>query len=174
LYLLGNGPDAIARELKRRHPDQKTPSSKTLETWRDCYSWSEKRHAAERQAEDAVTKDFVSAKSKLLSGVLRIQQKQQERLERAYENAEDSDPQNLTQELYALVNVTRSVEKMLDSKLAEEARRKDAIDMLVEACRRIVPGWETLEPKIREEFTRLVNNRGETQQPAAPPAPASS
>jgi hypothetical protein len=156
LYLLGNGPDAIAKELRRRHGEADVPSAKTVEKWRDAHSWSEKRYAAERAAEDAATRDFVTAKTKLVSGMMKIQQLQQERVARGYENADDAPPENLAQEVYALTNLTRSVEKMLDSKLAEEARRKDAVDCLIEACRRIVPGWESLEVKIRQEFEKLT------------------
>ena len=108
-----------------------------------------------------MTRDFVSAKSKLLSGTLRIQAKMQERAERALDNHADADPENLEQTIYALLNVTRSVDKMLDSSLASEARSKDATDCLIEAMRRKVPGFEQLEPSILAEFQRLYARKGE-------------
>jgi hypothetical protein len=164
LYLLGNSAAQIAAELKRRHGDgagTKTPSAKTVENWMSAGSptWSEKRYVAEAAAQDAVTKDFVSAKSKLISGMVRLQAKLQERAERVLDNAGDADPENLTQEMYACANLTKTLDKMLDSKLAEDVRRKDAIDCLIEACRRIVPSWESLEVKILQEFQRLVNQK---------------
>lgn len=161
LYLLGKGPGEIAAEMKRRHPDTDTPSAKTLENWAyvpdaSGQTWSERRYAAEAEAMGSATRNFIGAKGKLVEGMLRIMQLQQARVERGYEAEGDTPPANLSQEVYALVNVTSKVEKMLDSRLAEEARRKDAIDHLISACREVVPNWDTLEPRIRETFTKLV------------------
>jgi hypothetical protein len=163
LYLLGNSPLEISKELKRRHADAAAdmPSPKTIEKWAyipdaDGKTWSDKRYDAEASARDVVTKDFVSTKSKILQRTLKLQELMQQRVERGFDNAEDVDPENLEQAVYALVNVTKSVDKMLDKSLAEEARRKDAVDCLVEAMRRTVPGFEELQPKIMAEFNRLV------------------
>lgn len=164
LFLLGNNAAQISKELKRRHPGEESPSAKTIENW--AYSggetWSEKRYKAESEAREAATKDFVSQKSKLLAGTLRIQQKLQARAEDALETADA--PENIEQSIYALLNVTKSVDKMLSDSLAEEARRKDAIDCLIEAVRRTVPDFEILQPKIMAEFNRLVNAKTETPQ----------
>lgn len=166
LYLLGQNAQQIAKELKRRHAGdgQQTPSAKTVEKW--AYvpvagkTWSERRYEAEAAAQAAATKDFVSAKTRLMSGMLRIQSKLQERTERALDNAEDAEPENLTQEVYALANVTKSVERMLENQLAEEARRKDQIDCLIEAVRRVVPNFEDLQPHILAEFRKLSQASG--------------
>lgn len=162
LYLLGHSPAAIAKELQRRHGDQDTPSAKTIETW--AYvpdaggkTWSERRYEAEAAARDAVTRDFVGAKTKLLAGTLRIQSRLQERVERALDNADDAEPENLTQEVYALLNATKSVDKLLSDRLADEVRTKDAIDCLIEAVRRTVPDFDLLRPKVMAEFQRLAN-----------------
>jgi hypothetical protein len=163
LYLDGMSPGEIAAELKRRHPQADTPSAKTVEKWayvpQDGQTWSERRYAAETAARDAVNKDFITSKSAILSGTIKLHQKLQERVLRAFENADDATPENLTQEVYALVNCTRTLDKMLDSKLAEEARQRDAIDCLIEAMRRTVPNWQELEPKINFEYQKLVNSK---------------
>lgn len=160
LYLLGNSPAEIAKELSRRHPEQDTPSAKTLEKWAytptDGKTWSERRYEAEASSMEAATSDFVSMRSSLVSGTLRIQQRLQERVERALDNADDAEVENLTQEVYALLNATKSVAKMLDNQLAEDARKRDAIDQLLEACRRIVPGWDNLQARVHQEFRRLT------------------
>jgi hypothetical protein len=163
LYLLGKSIGEIASELKRRHPGdgQQTPTAKTLENWAysadaDGKTWSERRYAAEADAMDSVTKDFVSAKSKLLAGTLRIQAKLQARAEDALESA--GEPENIEQSIYALINVTKSVDKMLESRLADETRRHDAIDKLIEAVRRNVPDFDSLQPRIMADFQRLVNS----------------
>lgn len=156
LYLAGNSPGEIAAELKRRHPATATPSAKTIEKWAyvpvDGRTWSERRYEAERAARDAVTSDFVAGKTKLLSGLLALQAKLQER---ALLAAQDSDIGDASQEVYAYVNATRAAAKMLESDLAEQVRAKDAVDCLIEAVRRVVPHFEQYEVRIRHEFQRL-------------------
>lgn len=168
LYLLGKSPAEISAELERRHPGVNMPSAKTLENWAyvpdaSGKTWSERRYEAEAEAMGAATASFIGAKGKLVEGMLRIMQLQQARVERTFQAEGDAPAANLSQELYALVNVTSKVEKMLDNRLAEEARHKDAIDHLIEACRQVVPDWEQLEPRILETFRRIVANK-ETSQ----------
>jgi hypothetical protein len=170
LYLAGRAPDEIARELKRRHSDAETPTAKTVEKWAyvhapDGKTWSDKRYEAEAAARDAVTSNFVGAKGRLMTGLMDIQAKLQERVAKAVEGA-DTGP--LSQELYAYINATKSLTKMLDSRLAEEARAQDAVDLLVEAMRRVVPGFEMLEPKVKQEFQRLVAMKAAAPAAATP------
>jgi hypothetical protein len=157
LYLAGRSPDEIARELTRRHPDAEIPTAKTVEKWayvhQEGKTWSDRRYEAEAKARDEVTSDFVGAKGRILSGLMRLQQILQERV---LKQAEEAETGNFSQELYAYVNATRSLAKLLDVQLAGEARSKDAVDLLVEAMRRKVPGFEVLEPQVLEEFRRLV------------------
>jgi len=159
LYLLGNSPAAIAKELRRRHPGADTPSAGTLERWAyvpdaSGKTWSERRYDAERAAQEAVTTDFVAAKQKHLAGLLKLQG----RLEaRALDAAASAEQGNMSQEIYAYVNVTKATAKMLDVDLAEQARVKDAVDCLMEAIRRVVPKFDAAYGvKVRAEFERLV------------------
>lgn len=163
LYLLGDGPDRIARELRRRHPGKKCPTAKTLESWAyvpdsEGLTWSERRAAAEAKSFADATSDFVSMREQLVAGQLRIQQKLQERVENALDDSEGAKVENVTQEIYALTNASKSLVRMLDQQLAEEVRKRDAIDALIEACRRIVPKWSDLETRIRQEFAKIVNS----------------
>ena len=91
---------------------------------------------------------------------MKIQAKLQER---ALAQVEDAEYGSFSQEVFAFINATKAVDKMLDSKLAEEARRADAIDCLIEAVRRIVPGFEKMQPKIMAEFKRLVNQKAQPE-----------
>jgi len=173
LYLAGNSPAEIAAELARRHAGQDVPTAKTIEKWAyvptDGKTWSERRYAAESAALADRTQNFIGAKVRIQAGLMELQAIL---LERALAQARDADPGSFSQEIFACVNATKTVLAMLDSSLAEEARQKDAIDALLEAVSRNVPGWETVEPRILADFRRLTAQRtaGQPQpQTAAPP-----
>jgi hypothetical protein len=159
LYLAGRAPEAIAAELARRNPGAEAPSAKTIEKWAyqrdgEAKTWSERRSEALSLAQAAVQKDFVSAKTRMIQGVLALQQKLEAR---ALQAADAADIGNFSQECYAFLNATKSAGHLLDSDIAEQVRAKDAIDLLIEAVRRTVPGFaEQWEERVRLEFKRLV------------------
>jgi hypothetical protein len=161
LYLAGRAPGEIARELARRHPDRKSPSPKAVEAWAyerdgEGKTWSDRRYEAECAARDKVTTDFVGVRTRMLQGVLRLQEKLQER---ALNQAEATDPGSFSQEVFAYLNATKAASALLETRLAEETRQKDAIDCLIEAVRRVVPNFESLEGQVRVEFQKLVARR---------------
>ncbi|MCE5279382.1 MAG: hypothetical protein ABFD92_02030 [Planctomycetaceae bacterium] len=160
LYLAGNSPGDIARELKRRHVGKDVPSAKTIENWayvpKEGKTWSERRYEAEKASQDAVSTEYVSARSRVMADMLQLREKLAGRVLRMVEDAEEG---SLSQEVFAMINVSKFADNALDSRLAEETRKKDAIDCLMEAIRRTVPNFEKYEPAIKIEWQRLVNAR---------------
>jgi hypothetical protein len=163
LYLKGFSATQIHKELCRRHTDAELPSVKTLgEKWPytadgNGKTWSELRDEANLAARDVLVKDFVSQKTKMLQGAIRIQQRLEERAALAIDQAATPDGENFVQEMYAYINATKFVNKELSADIASEARNKDAMDLLVEALHRMIPNFETeFKVKVLEEFKRLM------------------
>jgi phosphoenolpyruvate carboxylase len=171
LYLKGFSPPQIHAELKRRYPDAELPSVKTIgDKWpyipdASGKTWSDLRSEAEVESRLALKGNYVSLKSKMLDGVVKIQRKLEERAAAALDQADTPTAENLTQEMYAFFNATRFTMKELSTDIAAEARNKDAMDVLVEALCRVVPNFESeFKVKVLEEFKRLMAAKA---QPAA-------
>ena len=162
LYLGGRGPIEIFQELSRRKvPDP--PSAKTIEKWAyekdaEGKTWATKRQEALAQAQGAATQDFVASKTRMVRGILILQEKLQAR---AIQAVESSDLGNTSQEVYACINATKAAARIIESDLAEEVRTKDAVDLFIEAIRRVVPDFQgRYEEAVRVQFKKLSAERG--------------
>lgn len=158
LFLRGHGPEGIARQLKGIFAGKRTPSAKTLETWAyeadgEGRTWTDRKAEAEAKAREIGTRRYANQQAKMMEGILKLQSTLMEQVTSLVESGTDFD--NVTQALYALVNVTKTAEKMTANKLAEEARRRDDIDHLMEALARVVPKWNEIKAEVLQEYRKL-------------------
>ena len=165
LFIAGMSLSKIKASLEDNHTGEniKLPSIKTLENWAytpvNGKTWSDRKLEAELAAQKKATQDVIGRKKLIADGLLKMQALLQDRVITSLEDTAGEVSENVTQDIYAYINASNTASKMLDNQLAEQVRRKDAVDCLLQACRRIVPGWEDLELRIKNEFDKLANQK---------------